>query len=66
VHQNPRPESIAIVFANDPFSLEAAEGAKAFAKSLGVTVSVYERYQPNTPELSGVATLAKITGAEML
>lgn len=66
VHQNPRPESIAIVFANDPFSLEVAEGAKAFAESLGVTVSVYERYQPNTPQLSGVVTLAKITGAEML
>ena len=66
VHQNPRPESIAIVFANDPFSLEVAEGAKVFAESLRVTVSVYERYQPNTPELSGVVTLAKITGAEML
>ena len=66
VHQNPRPESIAIVFANDPFSLGVAEGAKAFAESLGVTVSVYERYQPNTSELSGVVTLAKITGAEML
>ena len=66
VHQNPRPESIAIVFANNPFSLGVAEGAKAFAESLGVTVSVYERYQPNTSEQPGVVTLAKITGAEML
>ena len=43
-----------------------AEGAKAFAESPGVTVPVYERYQPNTPELPSVATLAKITGAEIL
>lgn len=65
-HQDSKPASIAILFANDAFAIEVAEGAKAFAESLGIDVSVYERYQIDTTGLSGLVTLAKISGAEML
>ena len=65
-HQNPRPNSVAILFANDAFSVEVAEGAKAFAESRGITVVVYQGYQVNSTELSGVVTASKISGAEML
>ncbi len=64
--QNPKPASLAILFANDAFSVEVAEGAKAFAQSQGIKVPVYERYQVNSTDLSGGVTAAKVAGAEML
>jgi len=64
--QNTKPTSIAILFASDAFSVEVAEGAKAYAQSQGIKVLVYERYQVNSTDLSGGVTAAKVAGAEML
>ncbi|HEY7347021.1 MAG TPA: amino acid ABC transporter substrate-binding protein [Ktedonobacterales bacterium] len=56
------PKNVAIIFANDSFSVEVAEAAKAFADSHNLPVTYYQQYPANTTDLTGVLTALKTTG----
>lgn len=57
---------IAIVYADDPFSENVAEGAKKWAKRLGFNVSHFERFKKNTEDLVPVAQKAMASKAMAL
>src|SRR5207245_11767191 len=50
-NQNPKPSSVAILSANDAFSVEVADGAQAFATAQGIAVLTYEKYPANATDL---------------
>lgn len=56
------PKNVAIIFANDSFSVEVAEAAKAYAASHNLPVTYYQEYPANTTDLTGVLTALKTTG----
>ncbi|HZT06536.1 MAG TPA: amino acid ABC transporter substrate-binding protein [Chloroflexota bacterium] len=64
--QNPKPASVAILSANDAFSVEVADGAQDIANQQGISVAAYEKYPANATDLSNEVTIAKNSGAEML
>jgi branched-chain amino acid transport system substrate-binding protein len=53
------PQNVAIIYANDSFSTEVAEGAKAYAESHNLPVAYYQQYPANTTDLTGVLTALK-------
>jgi branched-chain amino acid transport system substrate-binding protein len=66
IHLNPKPASVAILSANDNFSLEVGTAAETFAKQNGVSVALHEKYPANATDLSGVVTKAKQSSADLL
>ncbi len=56
------PKNVAIISANDSFSVEVAEAAKAYATSHNLPVVYYQQYPANTTDLTGVLTALKTTG----
>ena len=56
------PKSVAIISADDAFSLEVAAAAKAFATTNNLTVSYYKQYPANTTDLTSVLTALKSSG----
>ncbi len=66
VNLNPKPETVAILSANDDFSVEVADGAKAFAEAHGLKVVTYQKYPANSKDLSSVVTAAKGVAPDVL
>jgi branched-chain amino acid transport system substrate-binding protein len=66
VHLTPKPSSVAILSANDSFSLEVGTAAEAFAKQQGLTLAIHQKYPANATDLSAVVTQAKQTNADIL
>ncbi len=56
------PMNVAIISANDSFSVEVAEAAKAYATSHNLPVVYYQQYPANTTDLTGVLTALKTSG----
>jgi len=56
------PKTIAIISANDAFSLEVAAAAKAYAASHNLNVVYYQQYPANTTDLTSVLTALKTSG----
>lgn len=66
VNLDPKPTSVAILSANDDFSVEVADGAKAFSDAHGLKVATYQKYPANSSDLSSVVTLAKGANADIM
>src|SRR5579863_3166337 len=56
------PKNVAIISANDAFSLEVAAAAKAFATSNNLAVVYYQQYPSGTTDLTSVLTALKSSG----
>ncbi len=52
-------KNVAILSANDNFSLEVADGAKTYAESKGLKVVYNEKYPPATKDVSSLLTVVK-------
>ncbi|MEP7288467.1 MAG: amino acid ABC transporter substrate-binding protein [Chloroflexota bacterium] len=57
--QTPKPTTIAILSADDPFSLEVANSAQKYAESKGLTVVYFQKYPNNSTDLRAPLTEAK-------
>jgi branched-chain amino acid transport system substrate-binding protein len=66
IHLTPKPVSVAILSANDNFSLEVGTGAEEFAKQHGMTVTMHEKYPANATDLSAIVTKAKQSNGELM
>lgn len=58
--KNPKPTTVAIVYSNDLFSTQVAQGAKASAQKYGYNVVLFQDYPKGTQDLSTV--IAQIKG----
>lgn len=58
--QDPKPATVAILSADDPFSVEVAEAARKFAEEKGLTVVYYQKYPNNSTDLR--ASLTEVKG----
>ena len=56
---DPKPKTVVILSANDAFSVEVADGAKAAAEAAGLTVLDYIKYPNNETNLTAQVTQAK-------
>lgn len=59
-------ESVAIVSADDIFSLTVAEGANKWAKRLGLKVTLHEHFKKGTRDLDDLAKRIRDSGAEAI
>jgi branched-chain amino acid transport system substrate-binding protein len=64
--QNPKPTKLAVVAANDAFSLEVAKAASEYAKQKGLQVVYDQNYPPDTKDLSSALNQIKASGADVL
>jgi len=62
--QDPKPNKIAILYADDKFDVSVGEGAKAAAEEMGFDVVVYEKYSEGASDFTSAITKAKDAGAE--
>ncbi len=63
---NPKPNSVAIVYSNDLFSTQVAQGAKAKAQSLGYNVVLFQDYPKGTQDLSTVIAQIKSKNPDII
>jgi len=66
VSQSPRPATVAIITADDLFSLEVANGAKDWADRNGMRVVYFQKYPVNANDLSAPLTAIKAAGADII
>ncbi len=64
--QSPKPKTVAILSANDSFSVEVADAAKKNAEKNGFQVLLYEKYPDKETNLTSQVTKAKDSGAEVI
>lgn len=57
--QKPKPETVAIIFKNELFSMQSAEGGKKVAEGLGLKVVYFEKYPPDARDLSSIITVVR-------
>jgi branched-chain amino acid transport system substrate-binding protein len=55
----PRPTTVAVLAANDQFSIEVAQGIRDFAKANGFTEVFYSEYPPDTRDVATLMTQVK-------
>jgi branched-chain amino acid transport system substrate-binding protein len=64
--QTPKPKTMAILSANDSFSVEVADAAKKVAESNGIKVVLYDKYPNGETNLTSAVSKVKDTQAEVL
>ncbi|HEU5423139.1 MAG TPA: amino acid ABC transporter substrate-binding protein [Nitrolancea sp.] len=64
--QNPKPKSVAILSADDPFSVEVADAAQKYAQSKGLEVVYYQKYPNASTNLTAPLTEAKGKNPDLL
>ncbi len=64
--QNPKPKTVALLSANDSFSVEVADATKKLAEKNGMQVVLYEKYPDKETNLTNQANNAKNSGADVL
>jgi len=57
--QDPKPTTIAILSADDPFSVEVATAAQKYAQDKGLSVVYFQKYPNNSTDLRAPLTEAK-------
>src|SRR5258707_8670160 len=57
--QDPKPATLALLSADDPFSVEVAEATRKYAESKGLQVVYYQKYPNNSTDLRAPLTEAK-------
>jgi branched-chain amino acid transport system substrate-binding protein len=65
VVQSPRPTSVAVLSADDPFSVEVADAARAYAEKKGLAVVYYQKYPNASTELRAPLTEAKAKNPDL-
>ncbi|GAC1506715.1 MAG: amino acid ABC transporter substrate-binding protein [Candidatus Dormibacteraceae bacterium] len=63
--QSPRPTTVAILSADDSFSVEVAEAARGMAERSGFQVTYFQKYPSNSTELRAPLTEAKSKNPEL-
>ena len=64
--QTPKPKTMAILSANDSFSVEVADAAKKVAEANGIQVLLYDKYPNGETNLTSEVSKVKDTQAEVL
>jgi len=62
----PKPETVAIIVANDLFPLSAAEGAREKAEDLGFDVVLFEKYPAGATDITTLLTIVKSKNPDIL
>ena len=63
---NPKPKTIAMLSADDNFSLEVADGVNTYATTKGMNVVLYKKYKNGTTNLSAEVQAAKAANADIV
>lgn len=66
INKTPKPQTVAIVYSNDLFSAQVAEGAKKSAQKYGYKVVYYKDYPKGTQDLSTVIVEIKAKNPDVL
>ena len=66
LQQKPKPKTLAVVAANDLFSLEVASGAADYAKAHGMTVVYNNKYPADTTDVSSIVSGIKATNPDLI
>jgi len=64
--QNPKPRSVAIVAADAEFALNAAEGARANAKKVGLNIVYDKTYPPATTDFTPIVRAIQATSPDIV
>lgn len=64
--QNPKPKTVALLSANDSFSVEVADATKKLAEKNGMQVVLYEKYPDKETNLTSQVSKAKESNADVL
>jgi branched-chain amino acid transport system substrate-binding protein len=64
--QSPKPQTVAIVYADAEFSNNASEGARENAKKAGLKVVYDKSYPPSTTDYSPIARAIQATNADLV
>ena len=63
---NPKPTTIAMLSADDNFSLEVADGVNTYATTKGMNVILYKKYKNGATNLSAEVQAAKAANADIV
>jgi branched-chain amino acid transport system substrate-binding protein len=63
---NPKPATIAMLSADDNFSLEVADGVNTYATTKGLKVVLYKKYKNGATNLSAEVQAAKAVNADIV
>ena len=66
LHESPRPKTVAVVAANDLFSLEVAQGAADYAQAHGMQVVYNNKYPADTTDVSSIASAIKAANPDII
>jgi branched-chain amino acid transport system substrate-binding protein len=64
--QNPKPQSVAIVAADQEFSRNAADGARENAKAAGLKITYDKNYPPATTDFASIVRAIQATNPDLL
>src|SRR5207302_4191474 len=64
--QNPKPQSVAILFASDSLSAEVANATAAYAQAKGLTMVYWNTYPSGVNDISSQLGAAAAAGAEII
>ena len=64
--QNPKPQTVAIVAADQEFSNNASDGARDTAKTLGLKIVYDKTYPPSTTDFSSIVRAIQATNPDMV
>jgi branched-chain amino acid transport system substrate-binding protein len=64
--QNPKPQSVAILFASDSLSAEIANATAAYAQAKGLTMVYWNTYPSGVNDISSQLAAAAAAGAEII
>lgn len=63
---HPKPERIAVIFEDDLFHTQVAEGAKKTAKAIGLNISMYDKILSSSSDFSGILEKIKPISPDVL
>ena len=63
---NPKPSTLALLTANDNFSVEVAKAVEEYAPTKGIQVVFSKQYPAAAPEVSGLVSQAKALNPDIL
>ncbi len=66
MEQNPKPRTVAIIAADQEFSINAAEGARANAKKAGLTIVYDKTYPPATADFTPIVRAIQATNPDLV
>ena len=64
--QNPKPQTVAIVAADQEFSRNAADGARENAKAAGLNIVYDKNYPPSTTDYTPIVRAIQATNADLV